>query len=212
MGRKELEELLNQLQSKNSNALLIPSDEKNPAARLDAASIEAQNSRTANTSDSQTGGDEMAKWTALEIDEHRSRNRMKVRKVPEVQQGALAVVRATVPQATAPVVSETVATFVEPDVVHATYRPPSPIAPAATPSRLHRLLRWMFVAPTVAPPVGDLVQLKRELKEWTALQIKIDKLEKRYRRFAIRSEIARYIFLIITAAFYVLLACAAIRI
>jgi hypothetical protein len=199
MGRKELEELLNQLQSKNSNALLIPSDEKSSAARLDAAEIAAQNIALSQM----THGDKMAKMSVQELDEHRSRNRMKVRKVP---QGALALV--TPATVTAPKSSP-----VEFSEVTTPIRQPAPfIAPAPSPTRMQRLLRWLFAPPAAPTTSVDLVQLRRDIREWTALQIKIDRLRNAERNFRIRSEIARYIFLIITAACYVLLACAAIRI
>jgi len=59
---------------------------------------------------------------------------------------------------------------------------------------------------------ADLAALHRDLIEWTELQSILNNAKARQRSFEIRSEIARYIFLIITAAFYVLLACAAIGI
>src|SRR5262249_47201894 len=58
----------------------------------------------------------------------------------------------------------------------------------------------------------DLEALRRDIIEWTKLQATLNHAEARQRSFVFRSEIARYIFLIITAAFYVLLACAAIGI
>jgi len=58
----------------------------------------------------------------------------------------------------------------------------------------------------------DLEALRRDIIEWTKLQSTLNRAKARQRSFAVRSEIARYLFLIITAAFYVLLACAAIGI
>jgi hypothetical protein len=86
--------------------------------------------------------DAMSKMTAQELDDHRSRNRMKVRKVPGVPQGALTLVTVA-PTQVAPVA-------------------PSAVAPPSTPV--------------------DLVQLKQDIEEWIALQLKINKLRRR-RRF-----------------------------
>lgn len=183
--------------------------EKIPAATIDADSVEAQNAPPVNMTQSQSGGDEMGKMTVEEVDELRSRNRMKVR---QPQQRALSIV----PQATvtAPVVSETAPaapTLILGDAPCATYRAPVATAPTVTLGRLQHLWRWLFVAP-IASTSTDLIQLRRDIKEWTLLQHKIDRLKHAQRNFHIRSEIARYIFLALTAAFYVLFACAALHI
>src|SRR6266704_231027 len=52
--------------------------EKIPARDIDADAAEAQNTPPVNTTNSQSGGDEMGKMTVEELDQHRSRNRMKV--------------------------------------------------------------------------------------------------------------------------------------
>ena len=62
-----------------------------------------------------------------------------------------------------------------------------------------------------AAPV-DLEALHRDIREWTELQSTLNRAKAHQRSFAVRSEIARYILLIITAACYVLVACAALGI
>jgi hypothetical protein len=203
MTEDELRQMLDRMYGdQNRSTLRISNDEKIAAADLDADAPAAHFSPPATATEGQMG-----KMTVEELDEHRSRNRLKVRKVPEVRQGALALVTPTT--VTAPKGSP-----VEFSEVATPIRQPRPeIAPAPSPTRLQRLWRWLFVPP-VAPTTTtvNLFQLRRDILECRKLQRKINKLEVRQQRFAIRSEIARYIFLIITAAFYVLLACAAIRI
>src|SRR5439155_10783805 len=127
---------------------------------------------------SQPGGDNMAKMTVDELDEHRSRNRMKVR-----QPRALTVVPPTVvSQVTSSVISETTPAaptciFAAPPSV--TQRAPIENESAVTADRLQRLWRWLFAAP-IAPTATDLVQLRRDIKEWIKLQHKIDKLDVRW--------------------------------
>ena len=209
MNDEELQQMLDKKygQQIGSTLPISSADEKIRAADLETAGADATLAPSATATEG-----EMGKMTVQELDEHRSRNRKRERKPPEVQQGALTLVRATVPQATAPVVSETAAeapTLVFDNSAPVHHRPVPAIAQAPAPTRMQRLLRWLFVPPTT-PHAVDLVQLKRDIKEWTALQNSIDRLKIRQRHFDIRSEIARYIFLFITATFYVLLACAAI--
>jgi len=196
MGADELNKLLNQLQRKTSNALLMPPDEKIPAAPVDAGAERAQTSRAANTAQSQ-GDDDMTKWTSAQIDEHRSRNRMRERKPPGAQRRALTVIDA----ATQVVASPAAPSVTAPSV---TLVPP-------TPSRLDRLWHWLFAAPPQSTTV-DLVQLRRDIKEWTKLQLKINRHPNAERNFRIRSEIGRWICLLLTLGALALVVCAALNI
>jgi hypothetical protein len=116
MNQDELKEMLDRLYGdQNRSALRISNDEKIPAADLDAAA-EKCNAPLPPATSPAVKDDPVRKMTVEQLDEHRSRNRMKERKVP---QGALALVTSVtpadaVPQATAPVASVTATGCLDP--------------------------------------------------------------------------------------------------
>ena len=183
MTPEEIQQLLDKVYgNKNSNALLIGADESD--FTVDADASEAQTSRAANTSHSQRG-DEMGTMTVQELDALRSRNRMKERKVPRVQQSVHPI---------APSVADTQATH--------------EVVSAPAPSMLRRIWNWLFTAPAASPASTDLITLRREIEDWVKLHHEVERL----RNARPKREIARYVFLILTAAFYGLIAYSAMMI
>src|SRR5215470_178578 len=174
MTPEEIQQLLDKVYgNKNSNALLIGADESD--FTVDADASEAQTSRPENTSDSQTGGDEMGTMTVQELDALRGRNRMKERKAPRVQQSVHPIALS---------VADTQATH--------------EVVSAPAPSMLRRIWNWLFTAPAASPASTDLITLRREIEDWVKLHHEIERL----RNAKPPREIARYVFLILTAAFY----------
>jgi hypothetical protein len=115
------------------------------------------------------------------------------------------------PSAVASLSPSAVHQFAKPEPVPVEYRPLREIAPAASPSRLRRLWSWLFVPAPVAIDRRSAELLLQFLGPWTTLPDRAECQRQRERRFRIRSEIARYAFLIVTAAFYILLTCAALN-
>jgi hypothetical protein len=108
--------------------------------------------------------DEMSKMTAQELDEFRSRNRMKERKPPGVQQGALAVVTSV---AVTQAVTETAS------------------------------------ATTSAAAGYCRVQLKRDIAEWTALQLMLNNPRRHFARQETKTKLIAFVLFYIMAALLV---------
>jgi hypothetical protein len=161
MNEDELKQMLDRMYGGQKRSMLrISNDEKIPAAPIDGGIETAQNLRSANTPDSQIGGEHMSKMSVQELDELRSRNRMKVRKV---QQGALTVV--------------------------------TPVTPVAVPQAVTSTA-------SATTPV-DLVQLKRDIAEWTALQLMLNNPRRHFARQETKTKLTAFVLYYMMAALLV---------
>ena len=115
------------------------------------------------------------------------------------------------PTQVAPVAPSAVAPYSPSDVHRFDNRDPGPHHRRARsetqPATLwRRLMQGHFVSDPAPTTTVDLITLRREIKDWVKLQNEIDRL----RNARPPREIARYVFLILAAAFYVFLAFAAV--
>jgi hypothetical protein len=162
MTEDELRRMLDEMYGDQKRSMLRISN--GPAAENTAAAdlTAGENARPMRVSPN-VKDDAMSKMTAQELDEFRSQNRMKVRKMPEVRQGALALVTHAAPVAVPQAVTST--------------------ASATTPV--------------------DLVQLRRDIKEWTALHLILNNPDRHFAKGQMKTKLIAFALYYLMAALMV---------